>query len=175
MYKIIDDAISKSYQNLIEDSLLSGYFKWSFNPSITEGDDKKDDKTGFGVDLLSDNYKSEYAGLLYPVLLEAFDKYRKDVLIQNCFRIRAGMFVKNQTQGAHMPHVDWDFQHYTMLYYVSDSDGPTIIYDESNNIIDKIEPVKGRVLIMSGDTIHASSSPKEHKQRIVINYNFKLE
>ena len=85
------------------------------------------------------------------------------------------MFVKNQTQGANMPHVDWDFEHYTMLYYVNDSDGPTIIYDESANMVDKIEPVKGRVLIFSGDTIHASSSPTEHNCRITINYNFKLD
>ena len=174
MYKIVNDAVSKSYQDLIEEVLTSEEFRWSYQPKITDNDNLNDTNSGFGVTLLRDNYKSEYAGLLYPVLLEAFDKYQKGVLIQNCFRIRAGMFVKNQTQGAHMPHVDWDFQHYTMLYYVCDSDGPTIIYDELNNIIDKIEPVKGRVLIMSGDTIHASSSPKEHKQRIVLNYNFKL-
>jgi len=174
MYKIVNDAISKSYQDLIEEVLTSEEFKWSYQPKITDNDNVNDSNSGFGVTLLRDNYKSEYAGLLYPVLLEAFDKYQKDVIIKNVFRIRAGMFVKNQTQGANMPHVDWDFEHYTMLYYVNDSDGPTIIYDESANMVDKVEPVKGRALIFSGDTIHASSSPKEHNCRIAINYNFKL-
>jgi len=175
MYKVVNDAISKSYQDLIEEVLTSEEFRWSYQPKITDNNDAKDTNTGFGVTLLSDGYKSEYAGLLYPVLLEGFAKYRTDHKIENCFRIRAGMFVKNQTQGANMPHVDWDFEHYTMLYYVNDSDGPTIIYDESANMVDKIEPVKGRVLIFSGDTIHASSSPKEHNCRIAINYNFKID
>ena len=80
MYKTIDDAISKSYQNLIEDSLTSGHFKWVFKPSITANDVSEDSLTGFSNVILSEGDKSEYAGLLYPVLLEAFDKYQKGVL-----------------------------------------------------------------------------------------------
>ena len=173
MYKIVNDAVSKSYQDLIEEVLTSEEFRWSYQPKITDNDNLNDTNSGFGVTLLRDNYKSEYAGLLYPVLLEAFDKYQKDVIIKNVFRIRAGMFVKNQTQGANMPHVDWDFEHMTMLYYVNDSDGPTNIFDyKGEKLIQEIEPKKGRGVIMTGDTYHSSSSPRNHINRIVVNYNF---
>ena len=83
------------------------------------------------------------------------------------------MFVQNQTNKPHQAHVDRDDFHYTMLYYVNDSDGSTNIFDyKGEKVVQKIEPKKGRAVIMNGDTYHASSSPKNHSNRIVLNYNF---
>ena len=83
------------------------------------------------------------------------------------------MFVKNQTSQPHLPHIDHQFEHYTMLYYVNDSDGPTKIFS-GEKIIKEINPKKGRAVFFSGDTYHASSSPKKHSNRVVINYNFMI-
>ena len=95
--------------------------------------------------------------------------------IKKIFRIKAGMFVKNQTEKPHLAHVDRPYFHYTMLYYVNDSDGPTQLYDEKGGkVVKEIEPKKGRAVILDGNIYHASSCPKNHVNRIVINYNFLI-
>ena len=183
---IIDDVISKGYQNLIEDNFTSTSIPWQFVENIT--DDTRIEKpniSGFAFNIFysDDNFKTDYADLLTPLLYEAVDKWEKGKEIKKLLRIRAGMFVRNQTDKPHQSHVDRDDFHYTMLYYVNDSDGPTSIFDykleaiyggekKGEKVIQEIEPKKGRAVIMTGDTYHSSSCPRNHINRIVINYNF---
>ena len=174
---IIDDVISKGHQNLIERNLNSAGFPWNFCDNITDASKMGGIEviTGFASNIFhSDlNVKTEYADLLTPLLYEGVDKWEKGQEIKKLFRIRAGMFVQNQTNKPHQAHVDRDDFHYTMLYYVNDSDGSTNIFDyKGEKVIQEIEPKKGRAVIMNGDTYHASSSPKNHSNRIVLNYNF---
>ena len=67
-----------------------------------------------------------------------------------------------------------------VVYYVNNSDGETIIYNEKeylNNIDDytvkeRISFKKGRIVFFRGDLFHSSSIPsKKYSKRIVINYN----
>ena len=174
---IIDDVISKGYQNLIESTFNFHEFPWNFCDNITDASKMGGIEviTGFASNIFhSDlNVKTEYADLLTPLLCEVVDKCEKGQEIKKLFRIRAGMFVKNQTNKPHQAHVDRDDFHYTMLYYVNDSDGPTNIFDyKGENVIQEIEPKKGRAVIFTGDTYHSSSCPRNHPNRIVVNYNF---
>ena len=174
---VIDDVISKGYQTFIQKM----NFPWNFldhTTNVYEG--SSDRATGFSCLFLlkredkDDAYgKAPYVEGLIPLLYEAVGKVDKDLDILQILRIRAGMFVQNQTNKAHQAHVDRDDFHYTMLYYVNDSDGSTNIFDyKGEKVVQKIEPKKGRAVIMNGDTYHASSSPKNHSNRIVLNYNF---
>ena len=84
------------------------------------------------------------------------------------------------------PHTDWvDKDHMVVLYYISDSDGDTCLINKTNKeikqseipntkyeVIKKVSPKKGRLLIFDGAIYHASSSPR-FKPRCVINFNFK--
>ncbi len=172
---IIDDAISKGYQNIIENDLCSPYSSWYYNEHITDKNPQsKDTNSGFSHIIFAKTKKSEYYALVYPILLEALDKYNKGTLVKKLFRIRASMFLKDQTPELYnLPHTDLPIDHYTMLYYVMDSDGPTRIFS-NGKIVEEIEPKKGRVVFFSGDTYHASASPRHHARRMVINYNFLL-
>ena len=110
-----------------------------------------------------------YKSLLFPVLLQSLD-----MPLQKLLRIRAVMNIKNQT-GEYIPHTDLDAPHFTMLYYVNDSDGPTKFYDHKDGeVIKMVDPKKGRAVLFTGDTYHASSSPRHHSNRIVLNYNFLI-
>lgn len=169
---IIDDVISSSYQQHIENTFNIN-FSWYFTPKITD-DLSSDQNTGFSHLLFEDQttYSNHYNTTL-PIFFEALNKYKKGLKPEKLFRIRAGMFIKNQTDHPHHPHVDFSWEHITMLYYVNDSDGPTKIYNENKTkIIKEIHPKRGRVVFFDGKTYHASSSPKHHPSRIVINYNF---
>ena len=173
---VLDNIISPGYQNLVEEIMGGTYFDWYFNSQISVvGDD--DTNSGFTHKIFyTDNGKpvgTTYYHLVYPILLEAINKYKRGSLIKELYRIRGAMFVKDQTSLPHLPHIDHQFEHYTMLYYVNDSDGPTKIFS-GEKIIRQINPKKGRVVLMSGDTYHASSSPRTHAKRMVINYNFLI-
>ena len=171
-FTIIDNVISKGYQNAIETDFSSTNFPWYFCSSITQKN--KDTNSGFGHEIFGEKGRSQYYACTYPVLLEALDKYEQGLSLSTLFRIRAAMFVKNQTSLPHLHHIDQDYEHNTMLYYVNDSDGPTKIFSDKSGkkIIKEINPKKGRAVFFSGNTYHASSSPKNHSNRMVINYNF---
>ena len=71
---------------------------------------------------------------------------------------------------------------YTLIYYVMDSDGDTIIFNEKYkgfpnqnfSIFKKITPKKGRIVTFPSSQYHCGSHPITSKARIIINYNFQL-
>ena len=83
------------------------------------------------------------------------------------------MNLRGQNKSKHLPHVDLEYPHYTMVYYVNDSDLGTNIHD-GDKIIQNIEHKKGRAIIMSGDVHHSSSTPKKHERIIILNFNFMI-
>tara|TARA_B100000085_G_scaffold55142_1_gene48262 strand:- start:257 stop:799 length:543 start_codon:yes stop_codon:yes gene_type:complete len=173
---VIDDCISEGYQNFIESILDNPEFPWYFNSQISVLD-SSDPNSGFSHVAYrknkNDMQQSKYFDILLPVLFEAVDRYKKGHEVQDVYRIRCAMFVRNQNNGNHVAHIDQGFKHHVMLYYVNDSDGPTSFYDD-DKVIKQIHPKKGRCVIFPGEIYHASSCPKEHVNRIVINYNFLL-
>jgi len=174
---IIDDAISPAYQDFVENTFNSN-FSWYFTPRITEfnrDDVSVDQNTGFSHLVFENNTThSNHYGVLLPILFEALNNHKtRGLKPEKLIRIRAGMFIQDQTKHPHNPHVDFHYEHTTMLYYVNDSDGPTKLYNQDKTkVIKEVQPKKGRVLFFDGLTYHASSSPKNHPSRIVLNYNF---
>jgi len=83
----------------------------------------------------------------------------------------------------HVPHFDSkNPDDITVIYYVSNSDGDTILFNEmyenniniSPTISNTVSPQKGRVLIFPSNLIHASSPPLNIDYRCVINFIFTL-
>ena len=75
------------------------------------------------------------------------------------------------------PHTDIPVDHFVMLYYVCDSDGDTIIYNEqvkSNNytIQKRVTPKQGRVVLFDGSYYHTAEQPL-NSIRCVVNYDLK--
>jgi len=177
--KVIDNAINESYQDFIE-SLFGGIdMPWYYNPSISRSDPEAGDTNeGFAqvtYDILNNRFKTPFSDITMPILLEGVYKHNKyKVRIEDIIRIRVGMFLKNQSPGDHLPHVDYKFPHTTLLYYVNDSDGPTKIYNDQRRVIKEVKPKKGRVLIFDGNYYHSSSGPVKSARRIAINFNFLM-
>ena len=90
-------------------------------------------------------------------------------------------FIKSGEIGSNSPHVDFSDEHKTMLYYVNDSDGDTIFYNENYKTIknsksfsvdQKVNPVMGRAVLFDGLKFHSSSPPFLNDRRVVININY---
>ena len=78
------------------------------------------------------------------------------------------------------PHVDFPeselVEHFTCLYYINDSDGPTVVFNEKTKsekytIKYECHPEKNKLFVFDGKHYHASSCPKHHDARLAITIN----
>lgn len=89
----------------------------------------------------------------------------------NLIRMKANMMMPRRFEFRHTPcHVDRLDQHYTIIYYVNESNGATLL--ESRGGRTKIEPKKGRIVLFDGSLQHANYMPSRNP-RCVINFNFR--
>ena len=77
----------------------------------------------------------------------------------------------------HQPiHIDNDTEdNKSLLYYVNDSDGDTLFFDNDLNIIKRVSPKKNTAVLFDSNILHAGSNPIKSKKRIVVNTIFKME
>ena len=175
---VLDNVISEGYQNYLSEQFTSNSFAWYYTPGATCLEAEQDKNTAFSSLLFLNvderQHNNPGCDSLFPLLFEGISKYKEGAELKFLYRIKAGMFVKNQTDKPHIPHVDLkNNKHYTLLYYVIDSDGPTKFYN-GDNVFKQVDPKKGRAVIFPGDIYHASASPRQHPNRITLNINFLI-
>ena len=87
---------------------------------------------------------------------------------------------KKLYQSCHILHKQGK-DHIVALYYVCDSDGDTIIYNErkdlgveakSYTIKQKVTPKQGRMVIFDGTLFHTAEQP-QNNMRCVVNYDLE--
>jgi len=198
MIKIIDDIISKPYQDLIEQELMYREFPWFFVDDLTIADSERQasmlntavPKTPGFTHVFFDSTKNWTQNprwnLVLPLIIEATAK--AGIRIEQIYQGRTFMhlpIVKHKPWDN--PHVDYDFPHLACLYYVNDSDGDTYLFDQttadvpwgptvpSTNFTVKqtVTPKKGRMVLFDGSRYHASSIPTIGP-RCIINFDIKV-
>ena len=188
---IIDDCISRKFSDHIKSVLMSAQIEWYYQYDITYPEEKM--PIGFtprpGLShLYYDNVRSnrplsQWYHLVFPVLLEACDK--AGVKFDELMRARSFMHLpaNPNTNLLNHPHIDYEIPHLVCLYYVNDSDGPTVVYNETLRDIKEenlkledltvrmeIEPKQGRCVFFDGHIYHSSTQPV-NGSRAVINFN----
>ena len=187
---VIDDFIDKEYQEDIKDVLLGKtewgdlLFPWHYIDDVTaafEEDNQgrpglshvyveyNDDKTS---DIVSD-----FHDLFIPMLELACETL--EVPSARIVQGRSFMqFPLNlQSDEDDTPHIDLDegIRHIVVLYYVKDSDGDTVIYNERTEsdtytVKQKVTPKQGRVVIFDGGQYHTAQQAI-NSVRCIVNYN----
>ena len=111
----------------------------------------------------------------------------KKINIKNVDVLQGRSFLSTPTNipkdDVDTPHVDMVAPHFVMLYYVCDSDGDTIIYNEKTKFDDcipdpkmnytikkKVSPKQGRVVLFNGIHYHTAEQPN-HNLRCIVNYD----
>jgi hypothetical protein len=178
-----DNLLDKPIFNFIKDK-VTNTVQWSFieNTSCAE---VPDNPSFYSIVSNEDGPCSSLYDILCIPLLVAC--YKNDIKISKILRIRIGLILNNHTQITHTPHVDYTYPHKTMLFYLTNSDGPTILFKQKHvgdnknpgnlnqkflQVEERITAVENKSVIIDGLQFHSSTTPKNDKFRIVINYNF---
>jgi hypothetical protein len=182
MLNIIDDFIKPRLQDEIENVLLNGNFPYYYlKESVNKnecgfGDTMEDDNTleipqFYHMVVTDGRVNSEHHTVVSSVSSKLIDIVDVDCFISRC-KINLNTMDTRFKDKYHTPHIDNAYEEQiTAIYYVNDSDGDTIFFDNAGNITDRITPKKGRLVWWKGRVFHAKSSPVETTQRVVINFN----
>ena len=172
MIEVIDNFIDKEYADHIENTLISRDFKWQFSKSYFTCPDWHTKKYKHMKNL------REYILLVHDFNYESdivnniIKKLNKDI---NVIRAKANLqtqFTNNNEQYHNTPHTDVNVPHKVALYYVNDSDGDTILFNEKLEIVRRVKPKKGRIILFNGDILHTSSHPTHSDYRMCINIDY---
>lgn len=189
---IVNNLIPKGYQNQLEEDIIQVNFPWMYIEDVTYN--------GYGNNsgLVHSVYDfgrspSDYLSFIKPLVYSLEEVVDKK--IEKLLRIRIGFLTPRADFNFkhNTPHVDFLYPHYTACYYINDSDGDTIMFDQtiSDMGLDinsqvllnysatttftesaRCGPQKGTAFIMDGRHFHASTSPKINKRRLVATVNW---
>ena len=188
---VIDDIINTKYQEGIrgillgDDNFKGRPFPWFYTEDVTGAGEEDsqhraalaheyvfldDDDTGRVI--------SDFHSMFIPMLKEVM--YRIGLKTEETDILQGRSFLQLprniQREDVDTPHIDIDdVKHLVALYYVCDSDGDTIIYNErvqSENytIKRRVTPKQGRIVVFDGSLYHTAEQPL-HSTRCVVNYN----
>ena len=172
--KVIDNKVSKTLQNKIEEYFLHDNFPWYYNNNSLGKHVPKKYKTitkdSFNEFQLTHKFVDEgrvnspHTNIIMNLLSE-LDMEGTPIL-----RSKANLKFKTNTRKKHyIFHMDHKDPHKVMIYYVNDSDGDTFL--KIGKSIKRVSPKKGRVLCFDGKTMHAANHPRKTNKRLIINFN----
>jgi hypothetical protein len=200
---VIDDFIPVQLQDKFDMLLHSQGFNWVYSDNTAQNQESfthyVKNYSGVGDKVLDDGQmvsnifhsqapeelmQTKYLDMVTSLIWFMFDKVEGSH-INEFRRIKAnlGMRKGDEFEGKiATPHVDWKYPNSkSILYYVNDADGDTIIYNEryGDTIANvplterkRVKPKKGRAIIFDSDIVHSHQYNLISKTRSVINLCF---
>lgn len=176
--KIIDNFLDLNYFKFLKSEVESASHPWYFQNKLSLSSDISNRDFGFNFWIFRDNGFTDtniskfFSGLILKMLSEAECK--------NILRSRLDMTLKSgDTFHKYSPHVDYEIPHVTGIFYFTDSDGETLIFDKKYyekktelKVSKKIIPRENRLLLFDGEYLHTGHSPVNYERRILLNCNF---
>ena len=182
---VFDDIVNLEPQNHIKDLMLNKAM-WSYVSDVTNPRLNDQQRPGFAHYFVKDEIiTSDLHNEVLPILknsLKKLDVHGDRRYLQGRSFLQLPLNIDNR-EKLDVPHIDLaNFKHLVILYYVTDADGETVIYDNQfveNKKIPKFEdlkekqrvmPKQGRVVCFDGYYWHTSQQPSIGT-RCIINYN----
>lgn len=124
----------------------------------------------------------------HPLLLPVHEMLRMflnkhAIELKEIIRIKTNLLTRGNSSEYHNVHIDQNYDHKVFLYYVNDSDGDTVFFDQfwsKDNFASldtlteqiRVAPKMGRGVVFDGLQYHTSTSPIQSNYRCVINVDF---
>jgi hypothetical protein len=184
---IIDDLIEEELQNQIEDAMFD--CNWKFEMDNTHNYNPEEFKikyrkflSPFEYDIspsITSNlqFNQKIFELFSPVLKKTCNhiNFNLEKIIRCIAGIQGVQVIREKNKICNI-HINRETPHLVLLYYVNDADGETILFDKTIddiqdendmylcerhefNVVNKITPKQGRILLFDGKTYHSASSP----------------
>lgn len=179
---VIDNLLPAQHHNFLEYYFLRGDNKWYFQEDITYSEGQESEKRvnhyGFSNLIYDRGSKTSMDADFYnvlPIVYKALEQVNLEVDAILRSRVFLQLPVNTDDVTPNNPHVDLPIKHLVVLYYLTDSDGDTLIYNETEKseiytIKQQVTPKKNRCVIFNGSLYHSSSRPTNNK-RCILNIN----
>jgi hypothetical protein len=191
-YKILDDVIPKNTQKRIYDIVTEKDFSWNVMIDSTYAPGIEVPKFWNPAPTISFireiySYGDIMKMQMMPWCLQILDSVleTENIELEELLRIQVNLLYGSANKdykdgGWTTAHVDQDFDHYVLLYYINDSDGDTFMFNEKSGDtftefteMTRVQPKQGRALLFDGQYFHSASNPINNNKRLAINFNFK--
>ena len=187
---VIDDFIDKDYQEDIKNILLAReewgefLFPWHYVDDVTAGlDDENQGRPGLSHVYVeyNDDGSSDLVSSFHDLFIPMLELACGTLEIPTAKILQGRSFMQFplnlKSDEVDTPHIDLDegHRHIVVLYYVKDSDGDTVIYNERTEsdtytVKQKVTPKQGRVVIFDGGQYHTAEQAI-NSVRCIVNYN----
>ena len=166
-YKILDDFLPSDQADKIEHYLTGSLgptspqppMRWSFINGISY---ENDGHTFFG----SVPYSQPWGIVLrdqYEYFIPLIEQLKYKALV----RVKLNCYPKTENLVFHSKHVDFNYEHFSGIYYANSNNGFTILEDGT-----KIESIKNRFLMTDGSKPHSSTNCTDKPIRVTVNINW---
>lgn len=176
----LDDVLPVKQYYALTEKLMSPEFPWFWaNPYIVSTA-PKDQLFQFVHHFVAEkNIKSGQYEVVRPIIQAITD--RTNIKIKSIIRVKANLIpriVTCEEWENNLIHQDMKVSgdYISVIYYVNDCDGDTIVYDDDKNTVAaRSTPSRNACLIIDSKLWHRSSVPKNNKRRVIINFVFEVE
>lgn len=196
----LDNVLPSGHLKLIQELFTSNTFPWYYSPHTSK---PQSNEYGAGT-VFTNNVKEcpQFCHVFYygadgktstlfdivsPIVVLLQKEIKQELKLS---RIKANLICRQADYPKdcyNMPHVDWNPDdrvagevYKSFLFYVNDSDGDTVIFNETIQdspktltIKEKNTPKANTGIYFNSDNYHASSPPIDSSIRMVINFVFK--
>lgn len=181
--KVYDDVIDEHLQNIIEIEMMRA--DWTFLKDVSGATNSEYPSYGF-VHVMKHPDHGIITEKYATVATRIFDNINNKLKynFKEIYYTRSFLqlpLAKEYMKPHNGIHVDVPIPHIACVYYVNDSDGDTIIYENTYGTDTKAEliphtkvtPKKGRMVFFDGYRYHCSSQPSRN-HRCIVNFDLLL-
>lgn len=190
--QVFDKIIPQGYADAIEEDLHLTPFPWYYISDVTgSGYGSNSGLAHIAYDL--GKQPSDWFPFFKPLVYSIVEAAGHELV--ELLRIRVGFLgQQKEVLQYNAPHLDFTMPHYTACYYATDSDGDTVLFDQTAHdtrlqefteenlkqyvkntnftVAKSVAPKKGRVCVFDGLRFHSSTFPQHHERRLVITVNY---
>lgn len=180
--QVLEDFIADDIVDKIESTICDKEFPWYWMPSTRYGhtnpNHSSEDFQFTHTMYLEGKITSDYFFLAREVLY-AYQQYTGNT-VKDVIKLKANLLTKQELSDRGLEesiHIDLyksEKNYMSMVYYITDSDGDTLIYNDDNKVIAQKSPIKGTAICFPSYMLHRATPPTNYKRRLVLNILFEI-
>jgi hypothetical protein len=190
-YQVIENILTKDEEDFLETYVKNESLAWNSTDNINGPFGGKIGKINFPAKVLFINPQDqELFNISQKIQKLVCNKINLDFLQTYRCKINHTTPLGVEYNPLDLMHIDMKMNHMAIVYYINDSDGDTVIFNnkEGNNMstmlkhingvqvndftqLKTISPQKGRLVVFDGNLYHYGDYPKSN-ERYVINIDF---